>query len=209
MLRSVCRATRGVLVSSVVASTMAVMIAAPSLAAQPQENASLPEAESSTETAAEAQFKLAIQYELQRQWQLALEAARQAVALDPSQARYIDKEARLAGFLLLDELAAGNRPRAEALAAELLALEATAFGQQVDAGTWLRFGQAHFLLGDLEGAEPLLMRASGVGLLNTEAKVWLFALYEKTGNEKGMKTLEKSPWVQWRHVNPVYQAIAE
>lgn len=158
---------------------------------------------------AESLFQQAIDLELNRQWQLALDAARQAAALDPATAKYIDKEARLAGFLMLDELAAGNRAGADAYAGELLALEVAWQNgpAKLDAATELRFGQAHFLAGDLNGAERLLHHAAKTGLLNSEAEVWLYALYEHQDNTKAMERLVNQPWLRYRAFNPVYMAI--
>lgn len=166
------------------------------------------------EPAAESEYQQAISLELQRDWDGALTAARQAVAIDPYTAKYVDKEARLAGFRLIDALTNGDSAAADALAAELLALEASwaerpAEGRsaKLDESTLLRFGQAHFLSGNLAAAEQLLSAAARTGLLKTEAEVWLYALYEQQGDAGGLKRLATKPWVLWRSWNPVYQAI--
>lgn len=173
----------------------------------------------------EAWFKLAVSHELRREWQLGREAAGKASALDPWKAAYVDKEARLAGYIMLDELATGNQAGAKAIATDLIAVEkgwterlATAAPNQhlwnagkesLNPGTKLRFGQARFLTGDLAGAQPALLEAAKVGLLNSEAEVWLYALYEKQGDAEKMKGLEQQPWVRVRDANPVYKAIRQ
>lgn len=187
-----------------VASGLAILLMATSLGQRTTQ---------ASTTDAEGLFHQAISLELQREWAPALEAARQAVAMDPWTAKYVDKQARLAGFIMLDQLAAGERAAAEGIAGELLDLEqqwanrpASAKGARLNAATLLRFGQAHFLMGDLDGAASLL-KASRVGLLNTEADVWLYALYESRGDAKQMKRLAGKPWVQFRGYNPVYLAL--
>lgn len=173
----------------------------------------------------DAWFKLAISHELRREWQLGLAAVQKASKLDPWEASYVDKEARLAGFLMLDELAAGRRDAAIQMAKDLLALEqswtarleAAKANQQVlpkkpaalSAATELRFGQARFLQGDQAGAMPLLQKAAKSGLLNSEAEVWLYALYERQGDVAAMKKLENQPWVRFRDANPVYKEIRQ
>jgi tetratricopeptide (TPR) repeat protein len=190
---------------------------------QAAEHASLLRAVQVDPTNPEAWFKLSISYELRKEWQLALSAIQKAGELDPWEVRYVDKEARLAGYLMLDDLAAGKRDEALTLADALVTLEATwterlasAEAEQhlwsvkpgkLDPGTRLRFAQARFLKGDLAGAKPLLLEAAEVGLLNTEAEVWLYALYEKQGDTAGMKKLENQPWIRFRESNPVYKAI--
>lgn len=170
-------------------------------------------------------FKLAISHELRREWQLGLAAVQKAAELDPWESSYVDKEARLAGFLMLDELAAGRREAAMQMARDLLGLEQE-WTARLEAGkanqhlwprkpgalsaaTELRFGQARFLQGDQSGAMPLLQKAAKVGLLNSEAEVWLYALYEKQGDTAAMKKLENQPWVRFREANPVYKAIQQ
>ncbi|HLO04581.1 MAG TPA: O-antigen ligase family protein, partial [Symbiobacteriaceae bacterium] len=139
----------------------------------------------------EAWFKLAVSHEVRKEWQLGLAATQKAAELDPWESRYVDKEARLAGFLMLDELAAGRKDSAVKKAQDLLALEkawtdrlASAKENQhlwrvtpakLDPATELRFGQARFLQGDLAGAKQPLLKAAQVGLLNSEAEVWLYA----------------------------------
>lgn len=171
----------------------------------------------------EAWFKLAVSHELRREWQSGRQAAGKASALDPWNAAYVDKEARLAGYIMLDQLAAGEMAVAKAVATDLITIEqswtnrlATAVPNQhlwpgrkesLDSGTKLRFGQAHFLTGDLAGAQTMLLEASKVGLLNSEAEVWLYALYEKQAATAKMKALENQPWIRFRESNPVYKAI--
>lgn len=171
----------------------------------------------------EAWYRLSVGHEVRREWQAGLDAARQANKLDPWESRYVDKEARLAGLLLLDEMAAGRRQEALGIAKVLNDLElawterlASSQAEQhlwaakpgkLDAGTLLRFAQARFLLGDLDGAKQSLLDAGKVGLLNSEAEVWLYALYEKEGDTAGMKRLQNQPWIRFRESNPVYKAI--
>ncbi len=52
-----------------------------------------------------------------------------------------------------------------------------------------------------------LLTAGKVGLLGSEAHVWLYAIDERRGDTVAMAELEEKPWIRFRNANPVYKAL--
>ncbi|HEY3368842.1 MAG TPA: O-antigen ligase family protein [Symbiobacteriaceae bacterium] len=172
---------------------------------------------------ARPQWELAVLLQNQEEWEGAFQAARAAVDNYPLVSMYYTKYASIAGTLMVDAIHNGNVQRAKELAAELvrlgadlnrrLRLENTGNGPRMGPALAmapefrLRYGQALYLEGDLAGAENHLKEASKTGLLGSEGEVWLYAIYERRGDQKAMTALQNQPWIRFRNVNPVYKAI--
>jgi hypothetical protein len=171
-------------------------------------------------------FDLAINRELQADYTGALAEAKAALANQPQVSMYYTKVAALEGNLLNEALHNGDRAGAQRLAADLAQLGAD-FTERKRIGDpqqqlWsagpklqmapefqLRYAQALFLTGNSQGVEPLLKAATKVGLLGSEADLWLYVIYEKRGDKAAMTALESKPWIRFRNVNPVYKLIRE
>jgi O-antigen ligase len=169
-------------------------------------------------------FKLAIARELQKDYTGAMTEARAALEAQPQVSAYYTKAAELTGKLMVDALHDGRLDEARAYSADLVRM-GQAFASRKTTGDalqnlWkagpklemapsfqLRYGQALFLQGDVAGAEPLLAEAGKVGLLGSEAHVWLYVIYEKRGDTKAMGQLADKPWIRFKDQNPVYKAL--
>ncbi|HYF94767.1 MAG TPA: O-antigen ligase family protein [Symbiobacteriaceae bacterium] len=173
-----------------------------------------------------ARFRLAIARELNKDLDGALSEAKAALAKHPMVNTYYSKVADLEGTLLNGALHDGRVDEARQRAADLVTLytdfmarKAVADPKQalwtsvpklaMSADFKLRAGQALFLTGDVAGAAPLLKDAAKVGLLGSEADLWLYVIYEKQGDKKAMAALETKPWIRFRNVNPIYKLIRE
>lgn len=171
-------------------------------------------------------FKLAIARELNKDTAGALAEAKAALANQPMVSMYYSKVAALEGTLLNDDLHNGRKAEAKGRAASLVQLgrdflrrKAVADPKQamwpagpkleMSADFKLRYGQALYLTGDTAGAEPLLKEAARVGLLGSEAELWLYVLYEKRGDTKARAALEAKPWIRFRNVNPIYKLLQQ
>jgi hypothetical protein len=169
-------------------------------------------------------FQLAIARELQKDYQGAYTAATAALEAQPQVSAYYTKAAELAGKLMTDALHNGRLEEARHLAGDLVQMgagftrrkaEGDALQKMWSAGPklemapafQLRYGQALYLKGDEAAAVPLLKAAGKVGLLGSEAHVWLYAIYEKRGDTQGMKELQDKPWIRFKDQNPVYKAL--
>lgn len=174
---------------------------------------------------AQVHWQLAVLLPNQHDWEGALVAARAAVESYPLETQYHTKLFTVAGNLMVSALHDGDLDRAREVAAELRhrgdALTAEMVAQRSRSGSWmrnklsmtpelkLRYGQALFLTGAQDQAEPLLKEAAVVGLLDSEADIWLYVLYQRRGDTKGMTSLEPKPWIRFRNVNPVYRALSQ
>ena len=170
-----------------------------------------------------AHFRLAVLLEQQREFDAALREARAALESYPLTSLYWGKVASLEGRLMVEALYAGDldgaRTRAESLTElgrefERRKAESEASVQFMGAPKLqmadefkLRYGQALFLTGDLTEAERYLREASQVGLLGSEGELWLYALHERLGDQRALASLKDKPWVRFRDLNPVYQAL--
>jgi O-antigen ligase len=168
-------------------------------------------------------FQLAVALELQKDYAGALREAKAALEAQPMVSVYYTKVASLSGILMQDAVFDGRRADAEPIARDLVTLgqsfaDRKRLGDSLQAH-WraerltmepefkLRYGQALFLTGDKKGAEPLLQEAAKVGLLGSEAEVWLYVLYEQRGDSKAMQALAGQPWIRFRAQNPVYKNL--
>jgi len=171
-------------------------------------------------------FSLAIARELAKDYEGALAEAEAALANQPMVSAYYSKVASLQGNLLNDALHNGQKDDARQRAAALVQLgsdfarrKATADAMQKNwsagpklqmaADFKLRYGQALYLTGNAAEATPLLQEAAKVGLLGSEAELWLYVIYEKAGDKKAMAGLETKPWIRFRNQNPIYKLIRE
>jgi hypothetical protein len=170
-------------------------------------------------------WHLSVLLQNEQDWEGAVFAARATVENHPMVTLHHTKLASIAGNLMVSALHEGKVDRAKELAADLRqrgdSLQAEIKGQATRQGSWmgpklrmepeykLRYGQALFLTGEPAAAETLLKDAAKVGLLDSEADIWLYALYEKRGDAKAMAALESKPWIRFRNVNPVYKAIRQ
>lgn len=171
----------------------------------------------------QVRYELAIRLQLENDLPGALREARAALAVQPMVSAYYTKTAELAGLLMVDAVSRGDRDGARSLASELTSLGNNLLRRKAAADPlqhlWsapalqmeplfqLRYGQALYLMGDQTAAEPYLKVASKVGLLGSEADVWLYAIYERRGDKAALAALESKPWIRFRMVNPVYQAV--
>lgn len=172
----------------------------------------------------QARFALAVELERRRDFQGALREAESALKSYPLASVYWAKVGSLGGRQMVDALHNGQLDEARRLADYLASLgeeferrQATA--EALAARLWvtpplemahefrLRYGQALYLTGEMERAEPYLVAASKEGLHGAEGHVWLFALYERRGDRAAMANLAGKPWVRFREQNPVYKAI--
>ncbi|MFZ5825029.1 MAG: O-antigen ligase family protein [Bacillota bacterium] len=172
---------------------------------------------------AQPHFELALVYERQKDYNGALREARLALESYPMSSLTWNKTASLAGKILVDQLHNGQLEAARQSATELAELgdaflrrksEADPLQKlwrapalSMDAEFELRYGQALYLAGREAEAEPLLKAAAKVGLLRSEADVWLYALYERRGDARGLKALEGKPWIRFRGTNPVFKVV--
>lgn len=172
---------------------------------------------------AKARWEYALSLERQGDTAGALREAQVALANQPMISAHYTKVASLTGRLMVDALHKGDQARARELAQDLALLGASlekrrATGEALQ-HLWqgakltmapefrLRYGQALFLTGDETGAEPHLVEAGKVGLLGSEAHIWLYAIFERRDDTKAMATLADKPWIRFRGTNPVYQAV--
>ncbi|MDF2626987.1 MAG: O-antigen biosynthesis-related protein [Symbiobacteriaceae bacterium] len=169
-------------------------------------------------------FQLAIARELAKEYEGALTEAKAALANQPMVSAYYSKVASLEGTLLNGALHDGRQDDVARHKESLLALGADFLRRKATADPlkhlWktgaklemspefkLRYGQALFLSGDAAGAEPLLKDAAKVGLLGSEAELWLYVIAEKRGDSATMKALEAKPWIRFRNANPIYKLL--
>lgn len=170
-------------------------------------------------------FELAILLERQRDYPGAIEAALAARDAYPMAALLWEKAASLTGSLMVDGLHNGRLDEARSLADDLVAMGdeflersrgvepyreiARARPLEMGSAFRLRYGQALYLAGRLDEAERYLTEASQVGLLGSEGEVWLYALYERKGDDDALAALEEKPWIRFRGSNPVYPVIRD
>jgi len=169
-------------------------------------------------------YRLAIARELATDYEGALLEAKAALANQPMVSAYYTKVAALEGTLLNSALHDGRQEdvlqhrqsllqlgadflQRKAAADPLQAMWRSAPKLEMSADFKLRYGQALFLSGDLAGAKPLLQDAAKVGLLGSEADLWLYVIAEKQGDAAAMKALETKPWIRFRNANPIYTQI--
>jgi len=168
-------------------------------------------------------FRLALRLEQERDFDSALQAARNALESYPLASIYWGKVASLEGRLMVEALHKGDLEEARSRASSLVALgqefqrrksESEASVKfmrppklEMSSEFKLRYGQALYLTGDLDRAERYLTEASQQGLLGTEGQVWLYALYEQRGQTASLKVLETRPWIQFRELSPVYRIL--
>jgi hypothetical protein len=173
---------------------------------------------------AKVQWNLAVARQREQDLPGAQASAQAAVVADPFVSGSYEKAASLAGLLMVDALHDGQRGEAVQRANEILALEAELTRRQAKAAPmqalWkqaqkltisptfqFRIGEALVLAGRPDDAEPLLKQAAKVGLLGSEAEIFLYNIYERRGDTKAMKALETKPWVRFRNQNPVYKTL--
>lgn len=171
-------------------------------------------------------FRLAVVRELAEDQEGALSEAKAALANQPMVSTYYTKVASLEGTLLNGALHDGRQDeinrrqenllqlgadflRRKAVADPLQTMWRTGPKLEMAAEFKLRYGQALFLSGDLAAAKPLLQDAAKVGLLGSEADLWLYVIAEKQGDTAAMKALETKPWIRFRSANPIYKRIRE
>lgn len=153
----------------------------------------------------------------------ALSAAKLAVAAEPFASEHYDKVASLGGTLMVGALSTGGRDEALRQANELIALHAdfASRQQQTEARRklWrleplkmspsfqLRYGEALFLTGRPDEAEPYFKQAGKVAELTPEADIFLYVIYERRGGKGPPTALQLKEWIRARDQNPVYQML--
>lgn len=168
---------------------------------------------------ARPRWELSILLQNQGDWDGSLREARATVANAPLHDVYIHRLASVAGKVMVDALHNAQPEKAKELAQELVALAHMVEQARAREGSWmqpkpslnpefrLRYGQALYLTGEEQQAEPHLKQAAKVGLLGSEADVWLYAIYERRGDEAAATALAQKPWIRFLGLNPVYKAI--
>ena len=168
-------------------------------------------------------WQLAILYANQQDWVAAHLEARLTLEKHPLVTAHYTKLASIAGTRLNRALHDGDTNLARQMSIELTDLGAemirrTEVAAQTN-GAWmgpplvmtpefkLRYGQALFLTGHVKEALPHLTDASKVGLLGSEADLWLYIIYERMGDSEAMTALETKPWIRFRNANPSYNFI--
>lgn len=169
--------------------------------------------------AARPHSELSILLQNEGDWEGALKEARAAVANAPLNNIYLNRLVSVAGKAMVDRLHSGERGRARELAQDLVSLGDAVEKHRNVAGPWmqpkpslnpeskLRYGQALFLTGKEKDAETLLREVAKVGLLGSEADVWLYAIYERRGDAAEKEKLKEKPWIRFLSINPVYKVI--
>jgi len=169
-------------------------------------------------------FDLAVARQLAGDLKGALSEAEAALQAQPMVAAHHAKAAELVGVMLNDALHYNRLEEARQLSGRLVAMGEDFSRRQARAKElqhlWssgrkfqmapifqLRYGQALFLSGDAGKAETYLKEAAKVGLLGSEAHVWLYVIYERRGDKAAMATLADKPWIRFREQNPVYKVI--
>ncbi len=73
----------------------------------------------------------------------------------------------------------------------------------------LRIGQGYVLLGDFSSAEGYLLQAAKDRALLIPSELWLYRLYQLTGNKAEMDKLKSKPWILFADQNPEFQRLRE
>jgi len=73
----------------------------------------------------------------------------------------------------------------------------------------LRIGQGCLLAGDLPSAEKYLRQATKDRALTIPAEVWLFRLYQLSGERDRLVALESRPWILFADQNQEFQRLRE